>query len=68
MREHLHAIGKLFIDQNLNPSEPIIGILLQSKLRQYKSLKVMKSELESVQAELVKYGCDPVSGKCMEKE
>ena len=28
----------------------------------------MKSELESVQAELVKYGCDPISGKCLEKE
>ena len=38
MREHLRAIGKLYIDQNLNPSEPITGVLLQSKLRQYKSL------------------------------
>ena len=38
MREHLRAIGKLFIDQNLNPSDSIASVLLQSKLRQYKSL------------------------------
>ena len=42
--------------------------MLQSKLRQYKSLQVMKAELESVQAELVKFGCDPLTGKSPDDE
>ena len=48
LREHLRAIGKLFIDQNLNPADSLTNIMLQSKLRQFKSLQVMKTELEAV--------------------
>ena len=50
LQEHLRSIGKLFISQNLNPSDQLTNVLLLSKLKQYKSLQVMKDELESVQA------------------
>jgi len=36
--------------------------MLQSKLRQYQALQVMKAELESVQSQLIKFDCDPVTG------
>lgn len=42
--------------------------MLQSKLRQYKSLHVLKGELETVQEQLVKLGCDPHSGKSLTEE
>ena len=38
LQEHLRSIGKLFISQNLNPSDQLTNVLLLSKLKQYKSL------------------------------
>ena len=33
LQEHLRSIGKLFISQNLNPSDQLTNVLLLSKLK-----------------------------------
>ena len=54
LESQLQSIGSLYVDSITKPeSQSLVSLLLQSKVSQYKSLIVMKEQLEALQAQVV---------------